>query len=83
MRKLRENRKLKESEMPRKDRESLVERRRKANRENVKNIVNEKSWTKIAKTNHETPKAIKQDKRLERLLIKLQEPCQTPQERKN
>ena len=29
MRKLRENRKLKESEMPRKDRESLVERRRK------------------------------------------------------
>ena len=36
MLKLRENRKLKESEMPRKDRESLVERRRKANREYVK-----------------------------------------------
>lgn len=46
MRKLRENRKLKESEMPRIDRESLVERRRKANRENVKKYPERKKLNK-------------------------------------
>lgn len=68
MRKLRENRKLKESEMPRKDRESLVERRRKAKRENVnkyrkrkklnKNCQNESRNSQSYKTRQTLGKAV-------------------------